>query len=301
MSQSVAVIGGSGFIGRSIAAALAMAGHRVVILDLVPPRGTTRTEFREFDMTRVRADQLQAWDAVVIAAGALARTCKESPQASFELNVLATLDVIARLSTMPGPPRIIFLSSGMVYDGNGQPPFVETAATKPSCLYTASKLAVEQCLAAATYATPLKALILRPFTVYGRDGIAGDRGHLFGRWLEMGARGECLKVFGDGGQVIDPVPVDILGAACVRYLAALPSCPLLTVNVTSGGYCTILRLAQLFVATGLAPGLEFAPAPGDDARRGWGSPRVLERLLGRHLASDPEAEVAEFLRAIAYG
>jgi nucleoside-diphosphate-sugar epimerase len=304
MTQSVAVIGGSGFIGHSIAEALVRAGHRVAILDCVPPRTPRQAEFRYFDMTQPDPSGrlLREWGSVVISAGALAKSCAEVPWDSWKLNVLATLELITQLASMPTPPRIIFLSSGMVYDRTHQtPPFAETAATRAACLYTASKLAAEHCLTSATYATAVKVLILRPFTVYGRKGIAGNRGHLFGRWLELGARGECLKVHGDGSQVIDPVAVEVVGEACAAYLADPSPAPLVTVNVTSGGCLTILQLAQLFVAAGLAPGVELEPQRSDDRGRGWGEPTALERLLGRPLDANPQREVAAFLRSFNRG
>ena len=54
--SSVAVIGGSGFIGSAIANGLSAAGHEVTILDIRPPQGTRRYRYRSFDLVHPDSD-----------------------------------------------------------------------------------------------------------------------------------------------------------------------------------------------------------------------------------------------------
>jgi nucleoside-diphosphate-sugar epimerase len=217
----VAIVGGSGFIGRAMARKLAAAnGCSVTVLDPSAPQFPCGSNicYRPFDM--LRADRTDfdwaGFDAIVLAAGLLAKECAADPRRGWSVNVAATLATIDAIARTRRAPKVVFLSSGMVYDRAGaNPPFRENAPVAAQCVYTATKLAAEAALAAAAQTELIQALILRPFTVYGADGVSAARGHLFGRWLEVGQAGGTLPIHGDGTQVIDPVEVDLVADACL--------------------------------------------------------------------------------------
>ena len=146
--------------------------------------------------------------------------------------------------------------------------------------------------------TKLTSLVLRPFTVFGKESLPPDRGHLFGRWLTLGKQGRKLTVYGDGSQVIDPVPVESVASACKAWLSMNSLKGITTVNVTSGHPLTLQRLAELFVEAGLAPGIERMPAMVGDTSRGWGDPAAFEQLVGQRITALPEETVYDFLRSL---
>jgi nucleoside-diphosphate-sugar epimerase len=300
----VAVIGGSGFIGREVARELAAKGWPVTILDLEPPPSRLDSGIRhcDFDMTRSTwtAGDWARFDAVVIAAGLLGKLCIENPIRAWTVNVTATIALIDSLARASPAPRVVFLSSGSVYQRTEEaPPFVENGPVAARCVYTATKLAVEAALAAAARGDLLRALILRPFTVFGSDGISADRGHLLARWMDLGRAGQALTIHGDGSQVIDPVPVQRVAQACAAYLDRDDQPQLMTVNVTAGGPVTLLRLAELFVESGMATRFELQPSVRADSARGWGDGTALTSLLSHPLPGDPEEPLRRFLHSMA--
>ena len=301
VAKTVAVIGGSGFIGQAVSAYLRDRCYAVAVLDLVPPGALPGCRYLAFDIRCPEPPDFAVadWDAIIVAAGVMAKSCNEDPDAAWAINVTATSRLLESVCRYAPRTRVIFLSSGMVYDAQrGRPTFAETASVAGVCTYTRSKLHIESALQVPSHGRAMTALILRPFTVFGDGALSRERGHLFGRWLELGRQGQPLTVYGDGSQVIDPVPVEYVAEACHAWLQADPPASTTLVNVTSGGPLTLRRLAELFVAAGLAPGIVSLPGVRADNGRGWGDAARFEALVGRTLARAPEAITAEFLQRL---
>lgn len=295
---SVAVVGGSGFIGSAIAKGLSVDGYEVSIFDIIPADDIKQCHYHYFDLTQPDIDQhiWQRFSAVIMAAGFLAKKCLSNPKEAWELNVVATTRLLDFLGKQKHPPQIIFLSSGMVYDiEKALPPFVENDPVKSHCLYTHSKIIIETKLSNAANDHQFSSLILRPFTVYGHGALAGERGHLFGRWIQLGREGKPITIYGDGTQIIDPVPVERIVQAISAYLALQKVPSVMTVNVTSGNRMTIRQLAELFVQTEIAPGITTMPETMADTRRGWGNADALRSLIGQDLLPGIKQEVTQFL------
>jgi nucleoside-diphosphate-sugar epimerase len=296
MDSRVAIVGGSGFIGAHVAKGLAARGGHVTVFDLKPPQADIGASFRSLDITAKKdSTDWNEFDAVVIAAGLLAGACAAQPRLAWEVNVAGTLRIIDAIQRSERPSRVVFLSSGMVYDATAAtPPFTESAPVSARCAYRASKLTVESALAVAAGGGSLRALVLRPFTVFG-SGMSGIRGHLLGRWLELGKQGEPLTVYGSGDQVVDAVPVEYVAEASAAWLRDTSAPAFSVVNVTSGAPLRVARLAELMVQAGRAAGIVRLSANRPDESRGWGSISALRRLLARDLPADPEYAVREFL------
>lgn len=300
-SRAVAIVGGSGFIGRAIAFQLSQAGHAITIFDIAHPGGNLGWDYIKFDLRDDIWSQVadQSFDLVVIAAGILAKGCNDDPEHAWGLNVTATRRFLESLASHQPGAAVVFLSSAMVYDArDSASPFIETSPTRGACVYTRSKLAVEASLAAYASRGLLSALVIRPFTVFGDGALAGDKGHLFGRWLERGLAGKNLIIYGDGSQILDAVAVERIANVCLVYLYQDPKDPFFVVNATGGGTFTLKRLAELFVQAGLARGFEHVPAPEGASARGWGDATTLLSLLGETYLKATEDEVAEFLASV---
>lgn len=299
--KRVAIIGGSGFIGQSLAQELVTAGYAVTVLDLMQPKELEYCKYWSFDIGAPQGfpfDQ-ELFYAVVIAAGIMAKGCNEDPDYAWQVNVTATRRFLEHISRVSPASRIVFLSSGMVYDSKkSSPPFTESAPTLGRCTYTKSKLEIEATLAKGLGSRPPADLILRPFTVYGKDALSAERGHLFGRWLKLGQKRQALTVYGDGSQVIDPVPVEYISEACIAWLEQATVEGVTTINITSGGPLALRGLAEMFVETGLAPGIECLPAVAGDASRGWGDARAYENLVGRAISESPKSLISGFLLSL---
>lgn len=166
------VTGGAGYIGSVIAAKLVAAGHQVTVLDdlstgfadAVPPGAV-------FIQGTLRADAKAALgddtDAVLhFAAHSQVGESVANPAKYWSNNLGGTLALLDAMRTA-GTERIVFSSTAAVYGEPEQVPIPETAPTRPTSPYGASKLAVDTALGEYARLHGLAAVSLRYFNVAG--------------------------------------------------------------------------------------------------------------------------------------
>ena len=165
----VLITGATGKVGSRLARRLALRGDQIRALVCDPGR---TAELREHHAEIVRGDLLDhssleaavhGVDAVVHCA-ALFFPGAASAQA-HAINGLGT-QRLAELARAAGAKRFVFISTGLVYGGNGGRLAREDDACAPSLGYFASRLAAERALLAVA---GLDVRILRLAFVYG-DG-----------------------------------------------------------------------------------------------------------------------------------
>ena len=268
---AVLVSGGAGYVGSHVAAALAGAGYRPVVLDDLSggrrgavPRGV---EFVEGD----------AGDRDAVAALAERRGIRAAVHLAGAPGVDGPADSAWRDATMSrafvdacaagGVRRLVLTSSAAVYG----------AGSGPVGAYGAAKLAAEHAAWEAFAGPGRSAAVLRCFNLAGADpeGRAGPGTGLVAAACAaaLGLREE-ITVFGtdwdtaDGTCVRDWVHVCDAAAAHVAALQALQrGSPGLTADVGSGrGHSVREVLAAVERAAGTAPVVrEGARRPGDVA------------------------------------
>lgn len=307
MSRTV-VIGGSGVVGTGIVSALVEAGMEVDVLDLTPPDcADPRVGFIEGDVRDPSlASRIAEHETIVVAFGRLARGLSEQPADAWQLNVEATLRLLAATRGGGRCRRFVFVSSAMVYDRGGPTgqlsgSICEDAPVRGRCIYSHSKLAVEHAIACAVAAGHAPTLVLRPFTVFGPGPMRGAAGHLVGRWLELARAGAALTIHGDGSQTVDLVPSSVLGAACLRFVGEAEPPPLRVLNGTCGRPLAIRALAELFCERFPGLGVEFTPMPAGTVppSQTWGDATALSHYLGPASAlPDPSAAMRVFLQQV---
>ncbi len=234
------VTGGAGYVGSVCAARLVEAGHDVVVVDDLTtghadavPAGC---RFVEADVADA-ADSLLAegFDGVLhFAAKSLVGESMADPAKYWWGNVftaLRLLDAIRATAT----PRLVFSSTAAVYGQPERVPIPESAATRPTNTYGASKLAIDHAITSYATAYGLSAVSLRYFNVAGAYGAFGERHttetHLIPLVLQvaLGQR-ESIHVYGedypteDGTCVRDYIHVNDLADAHLLALEnATPS------------------------------------------------------------------------------
>jgi 2'-hydroxyisoflavone reductase len=197
----VLVLGGTGFIGRTIVELLLVGGHRPALFN----RGSDRSIFP--DVERLIGDRetgdLAAlrggtWDAVVDLTG------------YYPHQIDATIDA---LGDRVG--RYVLISSHAVFDGAGpalRPPIWDADGPLTNDTYGPSKVAAEQRLT-GRYGD--RATIVRPCKVAGphdnQDGLT--------YWVRRAARGGLVALPGDPAQPIQLVDVRDVAALVVRLIA----------------------------------------------------------------------------------
>ncbi len=166
------VTGGAGYIGSVVAASLLWEGHQVVVLDdLSTGHADAVPKGAEFIRGTLRDDALSVLesgiDAVLhFAAKSLVGESVARPALYWEHNLggaLALLDAMR----VAGVHRIVFSSSAAVYGDPESAPIEETAPTRPTSPYGASKLAVDTALAEYARLQGLGGVSLRYFNVAG--------------------------------------------------------------------------------------------------------------------------------------
>jgi len=232
------VTGGAGYIGSVVAAQLVEAGHEVAVLDDLSTghrdavaEGASFIEADLLDRRQIRDRLNGPWDAVVhLAARSLVQESSQQPTTYFHHNVVGAVNLIDFMREV-GAARIVFSSTAAVYGEPDVVPIDETAPTRPTNAYGASKLAVDQLLGFAAAAHGLAAVSLRYFNVAGAYAGRGERHrvetHLIPRVLAVAAgQAEAVDVYGtdyatpDGSAIRDYIHVADLARAHLLALAA---------------------------------------------------------------------------------
>ncbi|HVK25950.1 MAG TPA: UDP-glucose 4-epimerase GalE [Actinokineospora sp.] len=201
------VTGGAGYVGSVCAARLVESGHEVTVVDdlstghadAVP----TGARFVEGDLAEVAPALLaDGFDGVLhFAAKSLVGESMQDPGKYWAGNVLTSIQLLDAMRDH-GTPRLVFSSTAATYGEPEQVPILETAPTRPTNTYGATKLAIDHAITSYAKAHGLAAVSLRYFNVAGAYGAYGERHttetHLIPIVLQvaMGTR-ETLSIYGD--------------------------------------------------------------------------------------------------------
>lgn len=271
--MSIVVTGASGFIGGSLLAALASAGHDVVTLDRRPlPRGRLTGTHLRTELTQpsdAALDALHEAQAVLHLAGCPG-VRDRAPDVAHRRqrdNVDATRAVLAASGRQT---PVLVLSSSSVYGGATPMPqgdHVSGPVSAPRIRgsresdpvrarggYAASKIAAEQvCRQHAATGAPV--LVVRPFTVLG-EGQRPDMA--VARWAHEARSTGAITVLGSPSRTRDFTDVR---AVARTLMALMTSGATGTVNIGTGHARSLAELAEaVSLAVGVAPDLQVVSA-----------------------------------------
>jgi len=299
------VTGGAGYIGSVVAAVALREGHQVTVLDDLStghadavPTGAAFAEGRVHDQALVQALLADGVDAVLhFAAKSLVGESVAKPARYWENNLGGTLALLEAMR-VTGVSRMVFSSTAAVYGEPERTPIDETAPTRPTNPYGATKVAVDTALAEHARMHRIGAVSLRYFNVAGAQaGLAGQwlgerhdpETHLIPSILAValgthgndadggnGAWGDgtpAVRLFGDdyptpdGTCVRDYIHVTDLARAHMLALAACVRGEHQIYNLGSGaGFSNLEVLSACREVTGRDIPSQFAPRrPGDPA------------------------------------
>jgi len=282
----VLVLGGSGFVGRAVAAECARHG------DAVRSVGSADLDLRSPESVPM----LQRWvgpDTVVIMAAALTRDRGGETADAFAGNVAMVVHVSEAIRRSP-PAQCIYLSSDAVY-GEHQTNLLrdERVVPAPGTLYAIAKLAGEHLLKDAAARAGSVLTILRPCRIYG----PGDGHPTYGpaRFVASARAGGAIELFGRGEERRDFLYIDdlvaVIRGAMERRVSGL-------FNAATGESRSFAEVAAELAR--LIPGTRIAHAPRvrpvchlgftvDALRRAFPAVRwtMLEEGLARTVQSEP--------------
>ena len=277
------VVGGAGYIGSVVAQHLVEAGHEVTVADnlskghrwAVPDGAELRVvDVLDADaLTRVMAE---GFDAVLhFAALSLVGESVAEPIRYFRTNVAGTLNLLDAMRAA-GTRRLVFSSTAAVYGEPETVPIPESAPTRPTNPYGASKLSVDMVIGHEAAATGLGAISLRYFNVAGASGRQGElhdpETHLIPSVLKVPlGEQEAVKIFGtdyptpDGTAIRDYIHVDDLAAAHLLALDATNDAGHRIFNLGNGAGFSVREVidAARLVTGCQIPAVETARRAGD--------------------------------------
>ncbi|MFJ2866309.1 NAD-dependent epimerase/dehydratase family protein [Kitasatospora sp. NPDC087314] len=264
----IAVLGGTGFIGRTILGVLDERGHHLLTIARKAPAEPLPGEFARLDLTEDAPTELAALltehriDVVINAAGGMWGLTDEQMVGA---NVGMVTRLLEALRSMPAAPRLIHL--GTVHEYGLCPigvSLAEDSEPKPSMVYGQLKLRATGLIEDAVRTEGLDAVVLRLGNVVG----AGQPGHsLLG---VMAAKLAAARASGTTAELaLQPLTaqrdfVDLLDTVDA-IIAAIPSNPdsPAVLNIGLGKASSARELVELLIEVSGVP-VEITEVPAPD-------------------------------------
>jgi UDP-glucose 4-epimerase len=180
--MKIIITGGAGFIGSHLTDILLTEGHEVLIVDDFSygkkdflDRSNTRLSIAEGDITNKEFIN-QVFHAfnpeLVFHLAALHHipTCENKPDIALKINIEGTQQILSACSGITDLKRIVFASSGAVYDIVDEPLIEDRTPTVPYDTYSVSKLSAEYIVRLWAHKFSKQAVVARIFnTIGGRE------------------------------------------------------------------------------------------------------------------------------------
>src|SRR3954471_8720777 len=271
--RRIALIGGAGFIGHSLALQLHELGADVHVVDglevnnllqytALPPQSPNRELYLRIINQRlaklhaagvpVRVQDARDYhklsgvlrdikpDVIVhLAAIAHAGKSNKDPMSTFG-HSLRTLENALDYARDQAE-HFVYFSSSMVYGNFLEPEVSEDHPTDPIGIYGALKLAGEKIVIAYKQVFDLDYTIIRPSALYGPGCVSRRVSQIF---IESALVGDKLRVDGDGDERLDFSYIGDVVDGVVRVIghpAARNEC----FNITTGGSRTLRELIDI--------------------------------------------------------
>lgn len=296
--MKILVTGGAGYIGGTVAGALARNGHEAILFDNLShgrrdllPAGARFVEgeladrkllerlFVEARESGAPFDGVLHFAALIEAGESMVR-----PEVFFRNNTASTLSLLEAVLA-EGPKRLVFSSTAAVYGEPENVPIREDARLLPTNAYGESKLLVEHMLAWFNRIHGLRYASLRYFNVAGApegpDGVTRGEAHdpethLIPLILDVAlGRRKSIKIFGedyptpDGTCIRDYIHVSDLADAHLLALNALERESRLIFNLGNGQGFSVREVIEA------ARRVTGHPIPAEVHPRRAGDPAVL--------------------------
>ncbi|MES2499599.1 MAG: NAD-dependent epimerase/dehydratase family protein [Pseudomonadota bacterium] len=210
--MKIAIFGGGGFIGSSIADRLLKDGHELRIFER--PRVEPYRLFSENERVEwLTGDMMSVYDVITAIDGVdvvlhlvsttLPKSSNDDPVYDVKSNLVATLQLLDAMVTKH-VSKIVFISSGgTVYGNPTYLPLDENHPTEPRVSYGITKLAIEKYLLMYQSLYGIKANILRVANPFGeRQRVETAQGAV-GVFLSKAIQNQPIEIWGDGSVTRD--------------------------------------------------------------------------------------------------
>ena len=273
----VAITGGAGYIGSTLAVRLLERGDKVVSIDdesigdysyLKKHRRGEKAECVVGDIRDLKllVEKWEGCDAVahLAALPGLVR-CNEHPKEAVSVNVYGTYQVMEAARRLD-VGRVVFCSSAATYGVPVEMPVTEAHPQRPLNLYGVTKVAGEQIVNTYWDNYGIETVNLRFGNIYG-VGVFTRWDTVIPKFVNQGMSGDSLTVYGDGEYSRDFVHVQDISEAMILSLTK-EGIGGETFNV-GGETLTVNQIANIVkeeIAAetgGMAEAVNTAPRPGE--------------------------------------
>lgn len=241
--EAILLVGGTGFIGRALAARLLAAGREVHVLGRRPatglPAGAVVHCGDQGDRELMHPILARCGAVVHLAGATVPADTVWQPVAEVEASLLPALRFLECAQEFPEYRYLLLSTGGALYGDCGLAS--EASPLRPSSYHGAGKLALEAFFGVLGQRCPGEVSILRPANVYGPGQPLRVGFGVIRTLLERARDGGCVTVFGDGSVVRDYLYIDDLVEACMAALVG----PAITCNVGSGQGVTLCELISV--------------------------------------------------------
>jgi nucleoside-diphosphate-sugar epimerase len=301
-NRCVAVLGGTGSVGKHICAEFLRSGYRVVVVARNPAGGAAVRDQVALDLAAATPERVgdvlreSAADVVVNATDAANATDgwerTEAEMAQANVGMVTTL--VSAMSALPHRPRLVHVGTIHEYGPAAAGTAIsETYPPRPASVYARTKLAGSAAVLAATAAGLVDGVVLRSVNVCGPHPSPETLPGKLLRMLDEASRTGRMPI------TIAPVSRDFVDARdlalAVRLAAERPGVagPL---NIGSGEAVSLHDLVSLFVTEAGFPASIIEPSAGTVAGLGADWTRADIRLARERLGWVPRIPLASSLR-----
>lgn len=221
----IAVFGGGGFIGSTIADRLLKDGHELRIFER--PRVEPYRQFSDYERVEwLIGDLMSIHDVSAAIDGVdvvlhlvsttLPKSSNDDPIYDVQSNLVATLQLLNAM-VAKRVRKIVFISSGgTVYGNPSYLPLDENHPTEPRVSYGITKLAIEKYLLMYQSQHGIKVNILRVANPFGeRQRVETAQGAV-GVFLSKAIHKQPIEIWGDGSVTRDYLYVSDVAEAFAR-------------------------------------------------------------------------------------
>jgi len=271
--QTCLVLGGRGFIGSHLIAALLSHGYRVRCFDRPHVVALGRDlldapgfELIEGDLANEAeiAEAIEGCDVCYhLVSTTLPKSSNADPVYDIESNVVATVKLLNH-AVKSGVRKVVFASSGgTVYGNPVSIPIQESHPTNPVCSYGISKLAIEKYLGLFKQLHGLDYTVLRIANPFGERQRTHSSQGAVAVFLNKVLLGEAIEIWGDGSIVRDYI--DISDVVDALLLAMEQTSDQHVFNIGSGRGHSINELIRAIEkATGRTADCRYLPSRAFD-------------------------------------
>lgn len=271
--KRVVVLGGAGLIGSHLCMRLTDAGDEVVCIDtadistspLLAPylrRRAIRYICHDIEKSFVISGE-QIYN---LASPTFITRIGTHPLKILRTNIMGSINALE--TARRNGATVLFASSGDIYGGTGQQPFVEKDIFAGRITpYAESKRAAEALHYAYAKEHGCRCRIARIFSTYGTGGRIDDQ-RIVMRMVVEAQLGRDILISGSGEQLRTFCWVGDMADALIRLMNIPDTEATATVNLGSSVEMSINRLADMIVSlTGSRSRIVHIPARSDDPRR----------------------------------